>query len=71
MILNLGAHISEGSMRVNGDLCVRCGACVSVCPFDAIEATDGHVRANERCTDCGLCMKVCPMGAIKIDKKRV
>jgi len=58
-------------MRVDDDLCVRCGACVSVCPLDAIEATDGLVRANERCTDCGLCVKVCPMGAIRVGRKRV
>ena len=42
-------------MKVDKDVCVRCGGCVSVCPFDAIEATDGFVRANERCTDCGIC----------------
>jgi ferredoxin len=52
-------------------LCVRCGACASVCPFDAIEATDGSVMANDRCTDCGLCERLCPMGAIEIDGKRV
>jgi len=56
-------------MRVNSDLCVRCGACASVCPVDAIEATDGAVVANERCTECGLCKQVCPMGAIEIGEK--
>jgi len=56
-------------MRVNGNLCVRCGGCVSVCPLDAIEATDGQVAANERCNDCGLCAKICPMGAIRVGKK--
>ena len=56
-------------MKVDKDCCVRCGACVSVCPFDAIEATDGFVRANERCTECGICVKICPMGAIRVERK--
>ncbi len=56
-------------MKVDSGTCIRCGACVSVCPFDAIEATDGSVQPNEKCTDCGICEKICPIGAIAIAKK--
>ena len=56
-------------MKVNQNLCVRCGGCVGVCPFDAIDATDGRVRSNSRCTECGICAKVCPMGAINVERK--
>ena len=56
-------------MKVDKDLCVRCGGCVGVCPFDAIEATDGHVRPNNRCTECGICKRVCPVGAINVERK--
>lgn len=56
-------------MEVDSSLCLRCGACVGVCPFDAIEASDTNVRPNERCTDCGICRKICPMGAIRIAGK--
>ncbi len=56
-------------MKVDKDVCVRCGGCVGVCPFDAIEATDGFVRANEGCTDCGICERVCPLGAIRVERK--
>jgi len=56
-------------MKVESDLCIRCGACVSVCPLDAIEATDGYVRPNERCNDCGICVRICPMGAMAVERK--
>ncbi len=56
-------------MKVDKDKCLRCGACVSVCPFDAIEATDGFVRPNDRCTNCGICISVCPIGAVKVEGK--
>lgn len=56
-------------MEVDSSLCLRCGACVSVCPVDGIEATDNQVRPNERCTDCGICKKICPVGAIEVAKK--
>jgi ferredoxin len=58
-------------MNVDASLCMRCGACVSACPFDAIEATDGSVKSNERCTECGICVKICPMGAIEVARKKV
>ncbi|HDI12853.1 MAG: ferredoxin [Hadesarchaea archaeon] len=58
-------------MKVDPNVCIRCGACVSVCPFDAIEATDSHVRPNERCTECGTCEKICPVGAITIGAKKI
>jgi len=56
-------------MEVESSLCIRCGACVSVCPFDAIEALDSYVRPNERCTNCGICKKICPVGAIEVARK--
>ncbi|MEM2890029.1 MAG: 4Fe-4S binding protein [Candidatus Hadarchaeum sp.] len=56
-------------MKVDQNLCVRCGGCVGVCPFDAIEATDGVVGPNQRCTDCGICARACPMGAIRVERK--
>ncbi|MEM4187617.1 MAG: 4Fe-4S binding protein [Candidatus Hadarchaeum sp.] len=56
-------------MKVDQNLCVRCGGCAGVCPLDAIEATDGVVGPNQRCTDCGICARACPMGAIRVERK--
>ena len=47
--------------------CIRCNACITICPNDAIIAiADGlrQVRV-ELCNFCGLCMKVCYAGALE------
>jgi ferredoxin len=50
--------------------CLRCGACVSVCPVMALELReDGGIQNDSaKCTLCGICQKVCPAGAIKVEK---
>lgn len=46
--------------------CVGCGACVNICPTNALELkpdTYGYYRANilfDQCIDCGKCSNVCP-----------
>ena len=51
-----------------GKECVSCGACVKVCPFDAISIYKGlHASVNsEKCVGCGKCAAVCPAGVIQI-----
>jgi ferredoxin len=50
--------------------CVECGACVSVCPFAALELEkNGLVNYKDKCTLCGICEKACPVTAIKVEKK--
>jgi len=49
--------------------CLRCGACVSVCPKLALELTEnGIVCDRKKCISCGACAKICPVGAIKVKK---
>ena len=49
--------------------CLKCGACVGVCPQVAIELKDvGIVNNKKLCVLCGLCEKVCPVGAIEVHK---
>lgn len=52
------------------DLCVSCGACVSVCPV-GIHALAGAqpqhtVNRETECVNCGHCVKACPKGALAI-----
>jgi len=44
--------------------CVACGACVDVCPEDAITVDDVAVIDHDKCVDCGACVDECPSGAI-------
>jgi ferredoxin len=58
-------------MKVDAGVCIRCGACASVCPVNAIEVADARVRADKNCTNCGICSKICPVGAIEVERRRV
>lgn len=51
--------------------CVGCGACVNICPKDAIDfVTDewGYYRSYvnpDKCVNCGKCISVCPVVCTK------
>ena len=49
--------------------CTGCGACVKVCPTDAIagETKKLHVIDEVQCIRCGTCMDVCKFGAVKVE----
>ncbi|MCR8453629.1 MAG: CoB--CoM heterodisulfide reductase iron-sulfur subunit A family protein [Crenarchaeota archaeon] len=51
--------------RVNKELCSRCGVCVQLCPYHAIEMTpEGAKIIDAACEGCGTCAAACPSGAI-------
>jgi pyruvate formate lyase activating enzyme len=47
--------------------CIRCDACVAVCPRSAIEVDEsGHKRVlQDRCDLCGRCLEECYAGALE------
>jgi len=50
---------------INPDLCKGCGACVDICPAEAIKLEDGKaIISTEKCKNCNACARVCPAGAI-------
>lgn len=51
--------------------CVSCGACVHVCPGDAIRIRHGcfAVIDKERCVGCGKCAKTCPADCIELRER--
>ncbi|MDR2636392.1 MAG: 4Fe-4S binding protein [Mycoplasmataceae bacterium] len=51
--------------KINPKKCISCGACISVCPVDAI-SFDKNNKATvdkNKCIGCGACISVCPVGA--------
>lgn len=54
---------------VNQKICVSCGACIKVCPKEAISIWKGcfaEVNSDE-CIGCGKCTKTCPASCITIE----
>ncbi|MBN2025592.1 MAG: 4Fe-4S binding protein [Actinobacteria bacterium] len=56
-------------IRRNELKCTHCGACVAVCPTDALYVDRDSMEVvfnNEECVACELCVKVCPPRAMEI-----
>ncbi|MHC1719254.1 MAG: FAD-binding protein [Clostridiaceae bacterium] len=56
------------AVKIDIEQCIGCEACVSVCPFGAIEMRDSKAYINESCTMCGACVECCPVKAISKDE---
>lgn len=53
--------------RVDGELCLGCGACVDTCQFGALSVRDGcAVVDDEACMGCGVCVSQCPEEALSL-----
>lgn len=50
---------------IDGDKCIGCGQCISVCPFNALSLVNGKAVLDEAsCRNCRECIPACPTGAI-------
>jgi ferredoxin len=59
--------INSCSMQyfIQKNKCTGCGACLEVCPTEAIKMQEERAVITMECIDCGACPRVCPEGAIK------
>ncbi|KXK48242.1 MAG: Electron transport complex subunit RsxB [Anaerolineae bacterium] len=52
---------------IDQDLCYSCGACVAVCPPDALFLRDIRLTVDQAtCTDCNRCVAMCPVHALSL-----
>ena len=54
------------TIEIDQDICISCGACTSVCSFNAIiQKPDWTVEFDEeKCVVCRVCIHSCPVAAI-------
>ena len=67
----LGAKEMVGSgltAEVNEELCISCGVCLKLCPYNAISKDDMDIVSVNKllCKGCGVCGASCPENAIII-----
>ncbi len=62
-----GKALTEGiTAKVDEDICVACGVCVPMCPFQALSIEDNKLKIiTALCKGCGTCMVACPTGALQ------
>ena len=57
----------KAQISYNNDLCLRCGACVGVCPQGCHSITPhSHQFSRTACTVCGACAHICPAGVLEL-----
>jgi L-aspartate semialdehyde sulfurtransferase ferredoxin len=69
-----GAKVSLPKLiEVDSEKCVSCGACVALCPVEAItiDEESSVVFSKEKCvgSTCSVCVDACPARAIKSVKQ--
>jgi NAD-dependent dihydropyrimidine dehydrogenase PreA subunit len=53
---------------VDEDLCYGCGACIALCPTNALELIDRLAIVEQQdCTLCEHCIPSCPVFALRIE----
>ena len=52
------------AVKVDKDKCSGCGACVDICPVQAIKIDSEKAVINQECVECSVCISQCPQEAI-------
>ena len=57
----------KGRVIVDIEKCIECGACISLCPTDALHMDEKELLeySLEKCIGCLLCIDSCPRYAIE------
>lgn len=65
------AVVVQGGPKACKFGCIGFGTCAEVCPYDAIEMSEGRLPMIDeaKCVSCGLCVKACPRQLITLMPK--
>lgn len=60
-----GEEVHASGYRINGDKCIGCQGCRSVCPSGCITNTVPRRIDAMHCLHCGNCFRICPINAVE------
>ncbi|RJV01336.1 MAG: 4Fe-4S dicluster domain-containing protein [Candidatus Poseidoniales archaeon] len=64
------AEIVKATFVVDEALCYGCGACIALCPTNALDLVDRlAIVEQEKCTLCEFCIPSCPVFALSIEEE--
>ncbi len=64
---NAPREIHYMRLEVEESACTGCGACITMCPVDAIQVPETIAKVDQdQCVACGACIPGCPEGALDI-----
>ncbi|NQE46523.1 Ferredoxin [ANME-1 cluster archaeon GoMg2] len=56
-------------IKIDRYRCAYCGACVTVCPTEAISLMGVWIEIKEEeCNNCKACVNICPIGALEMNQ---
>ncbi|MEA1904803.1 MAG: 4Fe-4S binding protein [Candidatus Hadarchaeota archaeon] len=57
-------------IQLDEESCIDCGACVSLCPTEALRLTEDYSLEldEDKCVYCEACVPACPMRALSVRK---
>ena len=64
---SLSPRKSDGGVKQDRSLCIRCGKCVKACPVEAI--VQDELGAPYVCIHCGRCVAYCPHDCLELGAK--
>ncbi|MFC1667565.1 NIL domain-containing protein [Candidatus Omnitrophota bacterium] len=67
--LGVTAQLLSKDIKRNEATCTHCGACVPICPTEALVINPATRKVdfyNDKCIACELCIKACPPRAMEL-----
>jgi len=65
----VGVQLLSQDVKMNEKKCTQCGACIAVCPTEALYIDKKTMKVKfdiNKCTACELCVKACPPRAMEV-----